>query len=106
MNERWFHMLVSIAEGSCHGAEIQRRVHDRTNDAVKLYPVTLYRSLDEMDAAGLIEEAPLPADAEHNERRRYFRITAEGKKALAAEAAALEEAARMAHAVLGSRTAG
>lgn len=102
MKKRWFHILLVVAEGPCHGAEIQRRVDRNTRGEVTLYPVTLYRGLDDLHAAGLISEVPEPEGAEHNERRRYYRITAEGREALAAEAGALEAQARLALAALRS----
>ncbi len=97
MKRPWFHIILVVAEGTCHGAEIQRRVSDKTQGEVRIYPVTLYRSLDELAARGLIEELPEPDEAQHNERRRYYGITPEGRRALAAEAEALEAVARMAH---------
>ncbi len=100
MKKPWFHIVLVLAEGPCHGAEIQRRVNDQTRGEVKLYPVTLYRSLDEMSDRGLIAEASEPEAVQHNERRRYYRITPEGRRALAAEAEALEAIAHMAHAAL------
>lgn len=100
MKKPWFHIMLVVAGGPCHGAEIQRRVSDRTRGEVRIYPVTLYSSLDELAARGFIEEIPEPDVAQHNERRRYYGITPEGREALGAEAEALEVAARMAHAVL------
>lgn len=100
MKKPWFHILLVVAREPVHGAEIRRRVHDETDGEVTLYPVTLYRSLDELTEAGLIVETPDPHAAEHNEKRRYYVITAAGRQALAAEAEALQAAARMAHAVL------
>ncbi len=100
MKKPWFHIMLVVAEAPRHGAEIQRRISDQTRGTVKIYPVTLYRSLDELAARGLIEELPEPDAAQHNERRRYYGITAEGRKALSAEAEALEATARMAHAAL------
>ena len=97
-----FHILLGLAGGPSHGAEIQRRAVERTEGAVKLYPVTLYRSLDELVDRGLIEELPDPEDADHNERRRYFRLTGEGRRALRAEARSLEASARMAYEALES----
>jgi PadR family transcriptional regulator, regulatory protein PadR len=96
----WFHILVVLAEAPCHGAEIQRRVSDATDGAVRLYPVTLYRSLDDMAAQGLIREAADPEPHGHNERRRIYAITPAGRRALAAEADALQAAAQLAQAVL------
>src|SRR5687768_7199622 len=82
MKRQWFHILLGLTQGATHGAELQRRVHERTAGAVKLYPVTLYRSLDELVEERLIEELPEPEEAEHNERRRYFTLTAQGRQAL------------------------
>ncbi|HSW28218.1 MAG TPA: helix-turn-helix transcriptional regulator [Longimicrobiales bacterium] len=100
MKKPWFHILLVVAREAVHGAEIRRRVDEETAGDVTLYPVTLYRSLDELTERGLIEETPHPAAADYNEKRRYYVITARGREALAAEAHALEAAARMAHAVL------
>ena len=105
MKRPWFHIMLVVSEGPCHGAEIQRRVSDQTRGEVRLYPVTLYRSLDDLAARDFIEEVPAPEEAQHKERRRYYRITAEGRQALGAEAEALEAAARMARAVLNAHGA-
>ena len=105
MKRPWFHIMLVMAEATCHGAEIQRRVSERTGGKVRLYPVTLYRSLDELAARGLIEELPEPDVPQHNERRRYYGITPEGRRALAAEAEALEAVARMAHDALRTGSA-
>lgn len=100
MKKTWFHILLVVAEGPAHGAEIQRRVSDLTDGEVRLYPVTLYRSLDELAAGRLIKETASPEPEHHNEKRRYYQITAAGRDALAAEAKALDTAARLAHAAL------
>lgn len=100
MKKSWFHILLVVADGPTYGADIQRRVTELTDGEVTLYPVTLYRALDDLSGLGLIEETPEPHDADHNENRRYYVIAAEGKRALAAEAQALESAARMARAAL------
>ena len=100
MKKPWFHILLVAAEGPTHGAEIQRRVSELTNSEVRLYPVTLYRALDELAANGLIKETASPEPEQHNEKRRYYQITTAGRNALAAEAKALDAAAKMAHAVL------
>jgi len=105
MKKPWFHILLIVAEGPAHGADIQRRVSERTDGEVRLYPVTLYRSLDELAARDLIEETPSPGPEQHKEKRRYYRITPAGREALRAEADALRAAARMAHAVLKTERA-
>lgn len=100
MKKAWFHILLVVARGASHGAEIQRQTAERTGGEVTLYPVTLYRALDELADAGLIAETEAPGDEQHNEKRRYYLITPGGQEALVAEAAALEEAAREAKAAV------
>lgn len=86
LRRHWFHVLVALADRDRHGSDIARDVLEQTDGARRLWPATLYRTLDEMLAAGLIREL---AGDEHpegvSERRRYYRITARGTRALEAE---------------------
>jgi DNA-binding PadR family transcriptional regulator len=85
-----FHILVALADRDLHGSGIVRDVLDQTDEALRLWPATLYGLLDELEGDGLIAE--LTGDerpAGVSERRRYYRITREGRQALAAEAARL-----------------
>jgi DNA-binding PadR family transcriptional regulator len=62
-------------------------------------PGTLYGSLDRMLKAGLIEESEERLEPDRaDERRRYYRLTQFGRRALAAEAARLAQAVRLARA--------
>jgi DNA-binding PadR family transcriptional regulator len=83
----WFHILLALADDDLHGHGITRRVLDATDGEVRLWPVTLYSSLDELARLEWIRE--LTGD-EHpagmSNKRRYFRITNQGRQALAAEA--------------------
>ncbi|NIR45286.1 MAG: PadR family transcriptional regulator, partial [Gemmatimonadetes bacterium] len=59
----------------------------RTEGAVKLRPGTLYRAINRMSEAGLLEEAEeRPAPELDDERRRYYRLTDLGRRVAAAEA--------------------
>lgn len=94
MSPHWFHILVALAGRDLHGSGIVRDVLDRTGGVLRLWPATLYGSLDALAADGLIRELE---DAERPERvsdrRRYYRITAPGRAALEAEARRLESLA-------------
>ncbi len=98
----WFHILVALAEQPLHGAEIRRRVQEHTSGGLRLYPAMLYGSLEDMESRGWIREVderegrPLG----ENERRRYYRITGDGRKALADETARLESLSQLARGVL------
>jgi DNA-binding PadR family transcriptional regulator len=85
-----FHILVALADRDLHGSGIVRDVLDQTDEALRLWPATLYGLLDELEGGGLIAE--LTGDERPDgvsERRRYYRITREGRQALAAETARL-----------------
>lgn len=81
-----FNILFALADGEKHGYDIMKRVKSDTHGAVKMGTGTLYGSIKRMLAAGLIAEAgDRPDPALDDERRRYYRATERGKKALAAD---------------------
>jgi DNA-binding PadR family transcriptional regulator len=66
-------------------------VEENTNGAVKMGPGTLYGSIKRMLASGLIEESDeRPDPALDDERRRYYRLSGLGQRALRLEAERLE----------------
>ena len=84
-------ILASLADADRHGYAIKKDVVDRTGGEVRLGSTTLYRLLGQLLDTGLIEEAKTrPAPQLDDERRRYFHITAAGRRALAAELRILE----------------
>jgi DNA-binding PadR family transcriptional regulator len=81
-----FHILLALAAGERHGYAIMRTVAADTDGAVRLGPGTLYRTLRDLLAAGLIEECEArPDPALDDERRRYYRLTPRGKDVVRAE---------------------
>ena len=84
-------ILSSLADGDRHGYAIRKDVERRTGDDVRLGVTTLYRLLKQLLDDGLVEESDhRPAPALDDERRRYYRITAAGRRALTAEIRRLE----------------
>jgi DNA-binding PadR family transcriptional regulator len=81
-------ILTLLLEGETHAyrivAELERRAPEH-----RIYPANLYRRLGDMADRGLLEEAPVPLDAD-TRRRRYYRVTALGREVAAAEARRLE----------------
>lgn len=83
----WFHILVALADEDRHGNGIVREILEKTEGQLRIWPVMLYRCLDEMTDEGLVTEL---TDAEDrppgkSERRRYFRITKKGLSVLSEE---------------------
>lgn len=98
MRRHWFFILLSLADQDRHGSGIMRDVLELTNDELKLWPVTLYGSLDELQEHGWIralDKAPASV-AEEGGRKRWFRITPAGRRALSAEVARLDATVRVA----------
>ena len=102
LRRNWVHVLVALAERDLHGAAIADDVFARTGGELRLWPATLYRALDELVDAGLVAEL---GDDERPEgesaRKRYYRVTKDGRSALADEARRLEALAHEARARLG-----
>jgi DNA-binding PadR family transcriptional regulator len=90
-------ILVSLADDERHGYAIMRETAERTAGALRLDPGTLYRALERMRRAGLVAESARRRDpAADDERRRYYRITALGRRAARAEMERLESLVRAA----------
>ena len=82
-----FHILLALSDGDKHGYRIMQTAHAQSGGRLRMGPGTLYGSFMRMLADGLIEEAgERPDPALDDERRRYYRITAQGRGALSAEA--------------------
>jgi DNA-binding PadR family transcriptional regulator len=86
----FFHILVAVADGERHGYSIMKDVAARTEGQLQLSPGTLYGSIKRMLQDGLIKEVEKRPESGHDdERRRYYRITPQGRKVAMAEAARL-----------------
>jgi DNA-binding PadR family transcriptional regulator len=78
-----FHILVALADNERHGYSVMQEVTALTDGRVRLSPGTLYGAIQRMLEQGLIEEVCGPKAAD--ERRRFYRITADGRRAAVAE---------------------
>lgn len=85
-----FAILLALADQARHGLGIVEEVEDRTDGGVKLGPGTLYGTLQRLSERGLIREtAEAPDPMDDDPRRRYYGITAQGRRALREEASRL-----------------
>jgi DNA-binding PadR family transcriptional regulator len=83
-----FQVLLALVDGERHGWSLVREVQQRGGFG-QIMPGNFYRTLRTMLGDGLIAEAPADRGSD-DERRRYFRLTAAGQRAAAAEARRLE----------------
>jgi DNA-binding PadR family transcriptional regulator len=92
-----FQILLSLADCDLHGYGIMRQVEEQTGGSIRLGPGTLYSSIQSLVEEGLIEEVEQPGQPQPgNERRRYYRLTAGGRKVARAEAERLADMLRVA----------
>lgn len=95
LKTQWFHVLLTLAGGEQHGYGIMQEVLNRTHGKVRLWPATLYGSIKRLIEADLIEESDTRPPAEEDDaRRRYYRLTAVGRRVLDAECDRLQELVR------------
>lgn len=94
-----FQILLSLVGEDLHGYGIMRQVASQTGGRMRLGPGTLYSSIQALLEAKYIEEIDLREDPKlGNERRRYYRLTAAGRKLARAEAERLADLLRVARA--------
>ena len=99
MKPHWFQILLSVAGAPIHGTAIMEEVLERTGGAMKRWPGTLYRSLRELEAKGWLRETAAPDGAPiEGGKRRFHRITPEGRQMLAEEVHRLQSFVREARA--------
>ncbi|MPY89548.1 MAG: PadR family transcriptional regulator [Luteitalea sp.] len=105
LKTRHYYILLSLAAGDRHGLAIAREVRTLSDGRVRLWPATLYGSLEELRAHGWIEELddPRQRPADESERKRFYRITKSGRVLLARETEQLEGLVRIARSRLKPR---
>jgi DNA-binding PadR family transcriptional regulator len=94
-----FNILLALADGEKHGYGIMLEVEANTKGQVLMGPGTLYGSIKRMLQAELIEESDERADPDmDDQRRRYYKLTALGRRTLRMEAERLASQVQIARA--------
>ena len=97
MSAQVFQILLSLIDSEMHGYALIQDIRRRTDQEIVLTASTLYAAVKRLLGMGWIEEVELETPpADHDERRRYYRITALGRAAARAEAQRLERLTAMA----------
>lgn len=79
------HILLSLAAEDRHGLGIASDVKEFSEGRLSLGPGTLYGTIKRLLDAGLVEDLDSPGGADDDPRRRYYRITDVGRRALQLE---------------------
>jgi PadR family transcriptional regulator, regulatory protein PadR len=108
MKTRDYLILLSLADADLHGLGIARAVQELSDGETRLWPVQLYGTLEALEGAGLIEELDDPRDrpAEESDKKRFYRLTRTGHRAIASETDRLSALVKTARARLKPRTEG
>jgi PadR family transcriptional regulator len=93
MTGQAFFVLTALADGPRHGYGIVGEVAELSRGRVRLKIGSLYGVLDRLAAEGLIE--PDREEAHDGRLRRYYRLTRDGRRALAEEAELRASTARV-----------
>ena len=108
MKTREYLILLALAGTDLHGLAIARAVQDLSEGQTRLWPVSLYGTLESLEESGLIEELDdrrhRPAD--ESEKKRFYRLTRAGHRALAAETDRLGALVKIARSRLKPRPGG
>jgi transcriptional regulator len=80
--------LALLEERSRHGYEIRKLIEERSGGVIRLHIATLYPLLYRLETRGWIEGRWVEKAGER--RRRFYKITPEGRKALSAQRSAWE----------------
>jgi DNA-binding PadR family transcriptional regulator len=92
-----FHILLTLSDGERHGYALKREIARRTGGKLNPGPGVLYGSIGKMVDSGLIEESDERPDPHlDDERRRYYRITAFGRRVAQAEAIRMRDLVHLA----------
>lgn len=91
------YILLALAPSERHGYAIMREVEEMSGGKVRVGPGTLYRTLKRLLEDGLIEEADERPDPQlDDERRRYYRLTEDGRRAMTGELQRMDQLVKQA----------
>ena len=77
-------MILSLVEArQCHGYEISKLIETRSGGVVRFNVASLYPLLYRLERRGWVKGRWV--EEARQRRRRFYRLTAEGRKALAAQ---------------------
>jgi PadR family transcriptional regulator, regulatory protein PadR len=76
-------ILALLEERQRHGYEISQLIEQRSSGAITFHTASLYPTLYRLEERGLIDGRWVERAGQR--RRRYYRLTAAGRKALAAQ---------------------
>ena len=84
-----YYILLALADGDAHGWVIIKRIRELTQGQSDPSSGSLYLAMIRLSDQGLLEETDAPRGEDTDERRRFYTLTALGRKVVRAESARL-----------------
>jgi DNA-binding PadR family transcriptional regulator len=88
-------VLTMLSARERHGYGIRHDIIEHTRGAIALEAGNLYRTIRRLETDGLLDESSTVVTKGDDERRRYYRLTAFGRRVLAAELERLRALVRL-----------
>jgi DNA-binding PadR family transcriptional regulator len=103
VNALEFHLLLALATGPLHGYAIKDAIATESSRTIEPRAGSLYRVIARLITTGLVKEVNAPSGAPPHPglARRYYALTTNGRRALAAEAQRRKHSALVAERRLG-----
>lgn len=93
------HILLALTDGPRHGYAIKQEAELRSNGLVRLKPGTLYEAIHRLLDTDLVRERTSESDPANGQeaQRRYYELTARGRRVLREEVQHLGQLVDYAH---------
>lgn len=85
LTELTLHVLLAVGHGATHGYAIGRDIEERSGGRLDPTTGALYQALKRLTRDGLLQPVSPAAEADVDARRKYFELTAAGRREVAAE---------------------
>lgn len=92
------HILLALSDRDRHGLGIASHIEEFTSGKVTMGPGTLYGGIKRLLDRGLMADASKTPSDSDDPRRRYYTLTAAGRRALEGQARALAHVVSVARA--------
>lgn len=89
-----FYIMLALADGEKHGYAIMQGTRELSEDSFRMGPATLYTTIQRLLDSRWIAETS--GESGTDSRRRYYRLTKDGRALLDLELARMESAIRKA----------
>jgi DNA-binding PadR family transcriptional regulator len=97
-----YHLLLALADGPLHGYAIAERIDSESSGTLQPRAGSLYRVIARLVESGFVAEGGAEQEVAHpGLARRYYTLTARGRRTLADETQRLKRTAAVAEKRLG-----